>query len=215
MRIAPVIVAGLLAGVAAAQEAAPPPPAPPPAAAEGGALLTTVNIDALKGVFDKAGVPVKVEQTSGGWPYLVATLHGYPVYALVVGCAGDDPKGACGYVSIQSSSTAAPLPQGIATTYNNELNLAHVISFDDGTGALRYVYSVKGGVGPDYMREAFIQFTNEMALLDKMITDAAAPAATPASGGAAGFSSSLPKTGLGVTRPGAFGSAVRFDGLTP
>jgi hypothetical protein len=189
----------------------PPPPAieaPPPVSDPVPALVTSVNIASLKAVFDNANVPVEVRTEANGFKYLVSTLYGNGVFVYPVDCKDGNFDGECAAVVIESGEWPAKLPNDKLVEFSRPLRLSHALAYEGGKPFLRYIFLVKPGVGPDFVRDNLSMFSSDMQEFAKFAAAIKAPAA--------GFSSMAGSGEVFSARPRvqkSLGSAA--GGLSP
>lgn len=143
---------------------APPQPAPPgpaPGAPAAGGLVTTVNVDSLKAVFDQNNVPATI-QSDSGFTYVSSTLNGNAVYVVPMACINGDAKGDCKVVMLASANWQSKMKLSVVMDFVRKPHFASVVVTADGYPFLRYAFAVTAGVGPDYIKSALIAFGGEM-----------------------------------------------------
>lgn len=199
--------AALAAGIALAEglggiapPAPPPPPeqpAPPPAAPAG--LVTSINLQSIKAVFDAAGVPATVEKTSDGFSFVAATLGGNFVATAPIDCENADPAGKCGAAVILSGTWPTKLTPAQANAFAQDFHLSQPLLVGENEPMLRYIFVLNDGVGPAYLENTLVIFAHEMQAFGEFIgKNKQSPGSSFSTGG------SVPE------KAGKFGSSVDF-----
>lgn len=184
--------------------ALPPQPAPPgtpaptpapdqpatPAAGQGGELVTSVNIAAIKAVFDRNNIPNKAETLSNGFQFVSSTLSGNTVLVAPMVCENDDPAGKCSVVMMMSGIWGSKITLSKLFDYLRSPRFVSVVTDSSGKPGLRYAFSVQAGVSADYLEQSLIMFMYAMQDFAEW-ANAGAPSKFSAEGSSAAISSSL------------------------
>lgn len=188
-----------LGGIAPPAPPAPPPPPEQPAPPAPAGLVTSVNLQSIKAVFDGAGVPATLEKTSDGFSFIAATLAGNFVATAPIDCENADPNGKCGAVAILSGTWPTKLTPAQANAFAQDFHLSQPLLVGQNEPMLRYIYVLNDGVGPAYLENTLVIFAHEMQAYGEFIGK-----------NKQGPGSAFSTEGTVSEKAGKFGSSVDF-----